>query len=88
MEQIEKQIIQKIKELDNFNPDKYNELYFFNVLKLIHLNKKYLNESNLKINIYLNDLLNNIFTHPSILIKENEPISDIIRNVISNRIVE
>lgn len=84
---MEKQIIDRIKELNNFTIDNYNKEYLLKVLQLFYLNQKYLNNSNIKINIYLEELLENIFTHPSILIKLNEDIDEVIANIISKRII-
>lgn len=84
---MEKEIINKIKELNNFTIDNYNKEYLLKVLQLFYLNKKYLNNSNMRINIYLEDLLENIFTHPSILIKLNENIDEVIINLMSKRII-
>lgn len=84
---MEKQIIDRIKELNNFTIDNYNKEYLLKVLQLFYLNQKYLNNSNTKINIYLEELLENIFTHPSILIKLNEDIDEVIANIISKRII-
>lgn len=84
---MEKYIVDKIKNLNNFNIDNYNKEYLLRVLQLFYLNKKYLNNSNEKINIYLEELLENIFTHPSILIKLNEDIDEVITNIISKRIL-
>lgn len=84
---MEKYIIDKIKNLNNFNINNYNKEYLLRVLQLFYLNKKYLNNSNAKINIYLEELLENIFTHPSILIKLNEDIDEVIANIISKRIL-
>lgn len=84
---MEKEIINKIKELNNFTINNYNKEYLLKVLQLFYLNQKYLNNSNIKINIYLEELLENIFTHPSILIKLNEDIDEVIANIMSKRIV-
>lgn len=84
---MEKEIINKIKELNNFTINNYNKEYLLKVLQLFYLNQKYLNNSNIKINIYLEELLENIFTHPSILIKLNEDIDEVIANIMSKRII-
>lgn len=88
MKNIEQLILNKIKELNNFSIENYNEDYFFSVLKLFYLNQKYLNNNNLKINIFLEELLNTIFNHPSILIKENENIDKTIKSIMSKRILQ